>query len=470
MHPLLARHVVFPLHEWLKGSSTFAWLKRLERSQWLDRPRLLEMQFDRLRAHVELAYNHTVYYRRLLDEYGLNPRRIQSLDDFRKIPPLTRDLLRRHFDDLQTTGIPLGRVQRWSSGGSTGTPATRLVDVSEGIHVAVRHRAHRWFGAEPGAREVVVWGSPIELGRQDVLRSLRDWLLNSKLLSAFDLGPEALARYARTIEGHRPEIMYGYASALYVVAKYLQQVNWRPTWKLKAIFTTAEPLLDFQRGVLESVFECPVGVEYGARDAGQMADECPSHSLHMPAECMFLETDGHAADGLGEILATNLYSPAMPIIRYRTGDMGELDDRQCPCGRTLPLLKRVEGRRTDFLIAPNGRILHALSVIYVLREVDAVKEFQVIQEAVNHVRVDVVVEPAFSDGNRATIERRIRALMGGDVGVTVQVTERIQRAPSGKFRYVISKVADAHLDRVFSREAAPATARGGRGADEEARP
>jgi phenylacetate-CoA ligase len=410
------------------------------------------MQFDRLRAQIELAYNHTVYYRRLLDEYGVSPRSIQSVADVRRIPPLTREALRRNFDDLRTRGIPLGRVQRWSSGGSTGTPVARLVDVSEGIHMAVRHRAHRWFGVEPGAREIVLWGSSIELGRQDVVRSVRDWLLNSKLLSAFDLSPAALGRYVVVIERHRPELMYGYASALYVLARYLRQTGWRPNWKIKAIFTTAEPLLDFQRRELEAVFECPVAVEYGARDAGQMADECPSHSLHIPAETTFLETEGRREDGLGEILVTNLYSSAMPIIRYRTGDVGELDDGQCRCGRTLPILKRVEGRRTDFLITPSGRILHALSVIYVLREIDAVKEFQVTQEVVDHVRVDVVVEPAFSSRDRETIERRLRTLLGDEVEVTVQVTDRIERAPSGKYRYVISRVADSHLERLFGRD------------------
>jgi phenylacetate-CoA ligase len=458
MHPFLVRHVLLPLHERLKRTPTFPWLARLERTQWLPREQLLELQFARLREHVQFAYDHTVYYRRLLDERELPPGRIQSPADFARIPPLTRDLLRRHFDDLRARGARLGRVQRLSTGGSTGQPVTMLVDVSVGIDLASRHRAHRWYGAEPGAREIVLWGSPIELGRQDRVRSLRDWLLNSRLLSAFDLGEPALARYAREIERYGPEIMYGYASAFYVLARYLQRVGWRRHFPLKAIFTTAEPLLDFQRLAIESVFECPVGVEYGARDAGSLADECPEGGLHIEAESVMLETEGRTADGLGEILVTNLYSPAMPIIRYRTGDMGELDDRSCPCGRSLPLLKRVEGRRTDFIVTPGGRVLHALGVIYVLREVPTVKEFQVIQEAVDRVRVDVVPEPTFSDRDRDGIARRLHTLLGPDVDVDVRQTDSIQRAASGKFRYVISHVADAQLDTILAGAGNPASA------------
>jgi phenylacetate-CoA ligase len=446
----LVRGVFLPLHERLKRTPTFPWLRRLERSQWLERAQLLELQFARLREHVQFAYDHTVYYRRLLDEHGLPPQRIQSPEDFRRIPPLTRDLLRRNFAELQAQGARLGRVQRISTGGSTGNPVTLLVDMSVGIDIAIRHRAHRWFGAEPGAREIVLWGSPIELGRQDRLRSLRDWLLNSRLLSAFDLGEEALARYTRAIERHRPEVMYGYASAFHVLSRYLQRVGWRPRFKLKAIFTTAEPLLEFQRQGIQTVFECPVGTEYGARDAGHLADECPQGGLHIPAEAILIETEGRTPDGLGEITVTNLYSPAMPIIRYRTGDMGELDDQLCSCGRSLPLLKRVEGRRTDFLVTPHGRIVHALGVIYVIREIAAVKEFQVIQEALDRIRVDVVPDSSFSTEDRALIARRIRTLMGAEVEVNVELTEQILRAQSGKFRYVISQVADAHLEAILA--------------------
>jgi phenylacetate-CoA ligase len=450
MHPVLVRRVILPVHEALKRTPTFAWLRELERTQWLDRTRLLELQFARLKAHLQFAYDHTVYYRCLLDEHGLAPHRIQTMEEFRRIPPLTRELLRANFSDLAARRARLGRVQRMSTGGSTGAPVTLLVDSSVGIDIAVRHRAHRWFGAEPGAREVVLWGSPIELGRQDRVRSFRDWLVNSKLISAFDLSEASLARHAAVIERHRPEIMYGYASALYLLGRYLEKAGWRPSWTMKAVFTTAEPLLDFQRRTISSVFRCPTAVEYGARDAGNLAGECPDGRLHIPAECTLIETEGHTPEDLGEIIVTNLYSPAMPLIRYRTGDMGELDDRPCPCGRSLPVLKRVEGRRTDFLVTPDGRVLHALGVIYVLREVASVREFQIIQEAVDRVRVEVVPEPSFCEKDRLLIQRRIRSLLGDGAEVHIHIRERIVRAPSGKFRYVISQVADAYLERLLS--------------------
>src|SRR5206468_888973 len=120
-------------------------------------------------------------------------------------------------------------------------------------------------------------------------------------------------------------------------------------------------------------------IEYGARDAGMVANECPDGGLHIPAEMVHVEVECPGADGLGEILVTDLMAVPMPLIRYRTGDMGELDARPCSCGRSLPLLKRVEGRRTDFLVSPDGRVVHTLFVCYIIREVEQVRDFHVVR-------------------------------------------------------------------------------------------
>ena len=198
------------------------------------------------------------------------------------------------------------------------------------------------------------------------------------------------------------------------------------------------------------MFRCPVAVEYGARDAGNMANECPHGGLHIPAEGVVLETIAVAPDGLGEIVATNCHRPAMPLIRYRTGDLGELTDERCRCGRSLPLLKRIEGRRTDFLVAPDGRILHALALIYVLREMERVREFQIVQEDVDSIVALVVAAPGWSRDDDDNVQRAVRARIGADVGVRVETVAAIPRTQSGKFRYVVSRVADDFIHRVLS--------------------
>jgi phenylacetate-CoA ligase len=455
MLPFLANRVIFPAHEWLKGKPTHARLRELERSQWLSPGEVRDRQFRALRAHLDFAYREVPYYTRLLDEHGLPPARIQSFEDFARIPYLTRDLLRQHLDDLQPRR-KLRRVQRMSTGGSTGSPVTVMVDAERAAFTdATRLRAHRWFGVDMGAPEIVLWGSPIETGRQDWLRTIRDRLINSHLLSAFDLGEPALARYADILARERPHKLFGYASALYLLARYLQRHDRAPgPDSLRVAFATAEPLYEFQRTAIQSAFGCPAAVEYGSRDAGLVANECPAGGLHIAAEGIMVEIrpdPGAGAAPRGEIVVSNAYSFAMPLIRYRTGDVGSLAAGACRCGRGLPCLGAVEGRRTDFLVTPQGRVLHALGAIYVLRDLPGLREFQVVQERLDLIRVTLVPDQGFVRETPDRVVAGLTRLLGDGIAVEVETATEIPRAGSGKHRYVISRIADQHLEALLGR-------------------
>lgn len=442
MHPTLVNRVVFPLHERLKGKRTHAWLRELERSQWLPPERLCELQFLRLRGLLEFAYREVPYYTRLLDDHEVQPWRITSPEDVTRIPFLTKEIIRKRFDDLQPTRARVGRRVPMSSGGSTGSPVTVMVDMGRMAFTdAARLRAHRWFGVDMGTPEIVLWGSPIESTKQDVVRRARDWLVNSQLLSAFDLSERSLDRYADEVRRVRPGKLYGYASAIYLLASHMRRRGWVASgdWP-RAVFTTAEPLYDFQRAAIESVFRCPVSVEYGCRETGFVAAQCPAGGLHIAVEGLLTETVEH-----GEIVLTHLDSRAMPLIRYQTADVGALAPEPCPCGRGLPCFERVDGRRTDFLVTSTGKVMHALAAIYVVRELAGVKEFQIVQERIDRVVVKVVPEEGFSDATRERIAAGLGGLFDGGVSVDVTVVDSIARAASGKHRYVISNVADAHL-------------------------
>ncbi len=445
---LVSRHL-FPLHEQLKGKPTFRFLAELEATQWLPARRLEEYRLRRLRRFLEFVHEHVPYCRALFDEHTVRPRDVHSFDDLARLPLLTREILKTRFDDLRARASLPG-VHRRSSGGSTGTPVTVLVDMERmGMAEAGRLRTHRWFGVEPGTREIVLWGTPARTNTLERIRQFRDRLLNTRVLSAFDMGDQALRRHAATIQRVRPTQMFGYASAFHLIANHFQRERLDPPRGLKAVFTTAEPLFDFQRKSIEAGLGCPVGVEYGCRDGGLVALECPSGGLHIVAESMHVEILDPDAEGRGEIVLTNLDSRAFPIIRYRTGDIGALDATPCPCGRSLPKLRGVEGRRTDFLVTPSGRVLHALSAIYILRDAPAVREFRVVQDAPDHLQVEVVPSGPFTEAEQAALRAQFGSAFGPDLHVTFEVRPEIPRTAAGKFRYVESRIAPAILERLM---------------------
>lgn len=445
---IVARHL-FPLHERLKGKPTFRFLAELEATQWLPARRLEEYRLRRLRRFLEFVHAHVPYWRALFDEHAVRPRDVHSFEDLGRLPFLTREILKTRFEDLRARAALPG-VHPRSSGGSTGTPVTVLVDMERmGMGEAGRLRAHRWFGVEPGTREIVLWGTPARTGTLDRIRRFRDRILNTRVLSAFDMGEEALRIHAATIQRVRPTQMFGYASAFHLVARHFERERLDPPRGLKAVFTTAEPLFDFQRKAIETGLGCPVGTEYGCRDGGLVALECPSGGLHILAESMHVEILDPDAEGRGEIVLTNLDSRAFPIIRYRTGDIGALDPTPCPCGRSLPKLRGVEGRRTDFLVTPSGRVLHALSAIYILRDSPEVREFRVVQDAPDHLQVEIVPSGRFGEAEQAALRAQFVPTFGPDLRVSIEVRREIPRTAAGKFRYVESRIAPAILERLM---------------------
>jgi phenylacetate-CoA ligase len=259
---------------------------------------------------------------------------------------------------------------------------------------------------------------------------------------------ELLEQYTEIINRYRPEKMCGYATAFYLLARQISENAWWPGPWLKLIVATGEPLFDFQRKLIQSVFGVPISVEYSSREAGLIANECPQGGLHIFAEGMYVEVLEAGSDGRGEIVISNLDSFTLPLIRFRTGDLGVLESSDCPCGRSLPRLTCVEERQTDFLVTPGGRVLHLASVIGVLREVPTIREFRVVQDAIDHVIVEMVPDPAFSADDHTTLLGQLRLLLGIETKVEVKRVSAIPRTRSGRLRYLESKVAAGQLQRL----------------------
>jgi phenylacetate-CoA ligase len=447
----LVGHVLYPLHERLKRKPTFRCLRELERTQWLDPGALEEYRLGRLRALLQFAYDHVPYYRSVMDEHAFSPQRVQGFADLGGLPLLTRETLRDRFEDLRARA-PLPGVHRRASGGSTGTPVTVLVDMGRmGMTEAGRLRAQGWFGITPGVREVVLWGTPPRRDATEWVRQVRDRMMNTRVLSAFEMGEDALRGHVRTLQRVDPVKIYGYASAAYLLAGHLQRERVEPPRSLRAVFTTAEPLFDFQRKAIGDALGCAVAVEYGCRDGGLVALECPEGGLHVFAESMHVEILDPDPEGRGEIVLTNFDSLAFPIVRYRTGDIGSLDPTPCRCGRGLPKLRGVEGRRTDFLVTPSGRVLHALSAIYILRESPVVREFRIVQDAPDHLTTEIVPVQAITPADEAALRAQFALVFGADLRVDVVPVERMPRTAAGKFRYVESRIPPAELQRLMHR-------------------
>ena len=214
--------VLFPLHERLKGHDSRRRLRALEATQWLDRERLEELQLQNLRRFLVDIERTVPYYTALFADNGFVPGAMTSVADLARVPFLTKPLIRENVDRLKAQGA--GKLIRYNTGGSSGEPLVFYMGLDRVSHdVAAKWRATRWWDVDIGDPEIVVWGSPIELGAQDRLRRLRDRVLRTELLPAFDMSEPNLDRFIARIKARRPKMLFGYPSALAHIARHAER-------------------------------------------------------------------------------------------------------------------------------------------------------------------------------------------------------------------------------------------------------
>jgi phenylacetate-CoA ligase len=446
MHPYLVKHLILPVHERLLGRGTLRYLRLLEESQWWPHRHLQGLQEAKLRLLLAHADAKCPFYRQRFRAAGVDPTRMR-LDDLTRLPALTKHEISDHAEDMVDPGIS-GGLFPYTTGGSTGEPLSFKIDRRrQASDQAARARTRRWFGIDLGERELYLWGSPVELTAQDRARLFRDRLANHCLLDAFNMTPRSMSRYLGVIERFDPVHLFGYPSSLARLFRHAREIG-RPVCapSLRAVFVTGEVFDRADRAIIEEAVSVPVVDGYGSREGGFIAHQCPLSAYHVTMESHIVElldAEGRAVQSgdLGEITITHLDAYGMPFVRYRTGDMARRNGDSCSCGRGLETLSGIEGRKTDMLRTVAGGYAHGLSVIYVLREVPAIKEFKIVQQPDLNLDVTLVLRRELSASMRGTIVQKLMQRIGENVEVRLNVVDRIEPDRSGKYRHVIGPPA-----------------------------
>jgi phenylacetate-CoA ligase len=262
--------------------------------------------------------------------------------------------------------------------------------------------------------------------------------------SAFHLNRDNADRYVDALRQHGVVWLTGYAVSYYLLARHILDRGLQVP-PLKAVITTSEKVTAPMREIMEQAYGCGVFEEYGTVENAVFASQCEHGRLHASPDAGVVEIlrpDGTAcAPGEpGEVVATGFIRRYQPFIRYRVGDVAAWDPEPCPCGRHMPVLSEIVGRIEDVVVGPDGREMVRFHGIFVGQE--HVVEGQVIQEALDRIRVKVVPTEAFGPDDVHDIQQRIRQRLG-EVQVAVDTVASIPRTPSGKFQAVVSLLGRA---------------------------
>jgi phenylacetate-CoA ligase len=311
--------------------------------------------------------------------------------------------------------------------------------------VAAKWRATRWWDVDIGDPEIVLWGSAIETTAQGLAKRVRDYMLRTELILAAQLNEKRMDEVLDQLAKSRPKMLFGYPSILSRLALHAkQQGREMGNMGVKVAFVTSEMLQPSWRRIIGEVFGCGVANEYGARDAGFIARECPEGNLHVSAEDIIVETVDDAGFPVGkgqkgEVVVTHLCSSGFPFLRYRTGDVAVLDNSLCSCGRSLPLIREICGRTNDCLTAVDGSVVHGSALNYVLRGLRGVASYKIIQEESHLCRVLIVASDDFRKEQIISLHASFSEHLGLDMRIRVECVDVIQPEASGKFHHIVNR-------------------------------
>jgi phenylacetate-CoA ligase len=444
----LFRYVLLPVFEGgFKGRSIFRYWRELEESQWLSRPDLEQRQLASLRQLLIHAFRHCPYYRDCWRELGLDAANVNSLADFRRWPIIDRDAIRQHRLAMRAQ-IPGMRLLTKSTGGSSGNPLVLDLDYpSHDRRTAGAYRGYHWAGAYPGSRQLHLWGVP--LGQRSRLHRWKDYLFhrmhNRLILNSFELGEASRASFLDQWNRYQPDHVVAYTSALYSLARMVAQRGFKAKAP-KSIIVGAEKLYLFQRELIEEVFQAPVFESYGCREVMLIGAECDRHEgLHVTMENLVVEIlgdDGNPAPPgeAGNVVLTDLFNYGMPFIRYANGDRAVASREMCPCGRGLPLLHGVVGRRLDVLVTPDDRRVPGEFFPHFMKDFPSVHRFQVVQEAIDRIELRVVLDAPLRDDEQGLLHSEVRQVLGPRVQFDLRVVDSIPLTAAGKQQVVVNRL------------------------------
>lgn len=405
-----------------------------------------EIQLARLRSIIAHAYENTVFYREIMDQRGIKPEDIRSVEDIRVLPVISRADVKEHFHEMLARGVNLSQCKVTHSSGTTGEPVEYAYDPA-GLNFArtLKVREKLWCGVRPGDKWINIAMTRKRGGHQITGGNWRTFLktyaakgLDVDVIDDLDLQVKNIREFA-------PSVLQAYPTSLHAVALEMRRRK-ITDWKPRLLFTVAELLGEETRVLAREVFNMEIMDIYGLIEVGDVSWQCRrANEYHINADAILVEflNDGKpvAPGEVGEIVVTGLYNKAMPLIRYRSSDAGRPSDGHCDCGCNLPTMKVVDGKMLDFLVLPDGKLVSPHVPKKALLFISGIQRFQIVQHTVSELDILCETSPDWNEETPHQIEAALRPIVGPAVRITPRQVERIERSKSGKIKVIVSHVS-----------------------------
>ncbi|MEQ8356839.1 MAG: hypothetical protein RH942_14955 [Kiloniellaceae bacterium] len=447
--------LVWPARPSAQAARTLAMLQQLDQSQWWPAEALQVEQLRQAEALLGFARRQVPFYRERLDRAGFVLGRALTPEIWARIPLLTRAALQEAGPKLYASEMPEGHGETFelTTSGSTGRPIkARSSAVVQVVWDVLTLREHLWHDRDFAAKLAAIRSVPN--GRADYPAGARSPHWSRSIKEIFGDGPAVglhigtkIEDQAEWLQREQPDYLLTYPSALRELLVFCRERRLRLPG-LRQVRTVSELLDPETRRLCREVWNLEIADVYSTQESGYLAFQCPeAGSYHVQSEAVILEVlDDNGAPcapgQVGQVVVTSLHNFAMPMLRYAVGDLAEVGEA-CPCGRGLPVLKRVLGRTRDVLVYPDGRKAWALLGTSQYTRIPGIRQFQVVQHAVDDIEIKVVADRILTPAEEADLCRWMQERCGHTFPTRVTYHDRIPRSAGGKFHDFRCDIPDA---------------------------
>lgn len=387
-----------------------------------------QYQFDRLKVMLIHSHENVPYYTQLFREIDFNPHEFKSFDELKRIPFLTKQIIRDNFTSLTSIQSVRGGSYTTTTSGSTGEPLKLILDYESFFKErAFHYYYYRKLGYHFEDKLVTFRG--IDFGGKT---KRYNPVNNETIFSPFKLSQHTIGKYLRDINKIRPAYLNGYFSTIYYFARLLADSNQTLDFKLKGIFLISENIDETERLFVESFYGVPTMSYYGHTERCVLAQEFNHNEYLFDPYYGYTEQINLDVESF-EIVGTGFLNMKMPLIRYRTGDL---------CRITGENMISISGRRyvNDFLVGFNDEqvfnsTLHILSDILI-----DVTKYQFVQDRKGYATMLLIPGKNFKYNETQYIEKEINRQLEGSLIINIKITDQLMLSPRGKYSLFISSI------------------------------
>lgn len=440
MHKDIARSLYFSIQRF-RGEPVVTALADVRKTEFVSVDELKHLQAKRQQAQLSFVVELVPFYRRAYRPLITSIQQAHDWNDINKImqelPTVSKDYVRENREEFLAQNNESLKTYPSKTSGSSGTPLTFPCDQKAWAYRhALIFRNMEAFGVSIGEPYLYIFG--LHWDKQSIRKTkIRDFILNRKRISAYEINQKSLCNHVRTIRNSKATHIIGYPAAIYELCLLLQQQGSDVLrhLNLKAVFLTGEPVLSYQREVIEETTGAICVNQYGSAEAGLSVAECPARNLHIMSESNWFQTNIN-----NEILITDMMLRAFPLIRYEIGDEANLSDDKCICGRPHPLVKNIVGRSGDPITLPNGSKINSHLPGYIFKPLSSlgvIRKYRFVHYSDNTLKLYLIVNENFTNEHMRIVEEETKKAFGDDIIFTIHKVDEIPHLPNAKHRSYI---------------------------------